>query len=624
MRVYFPWANWPRVQGRPPCFNRGTIEVFADGESTAALTRHIAGRRGLQDSRSIDAHNLLRSWVEDCNANHHTTCRLEADIDKPPALPTRVIDVDPRGPDKIPCLIETRAGETGEYVALSHCWGPKENHPPSTTTASLSDHLKQSPMATLSKTFTEAIEVIRELGVRYLWIDSLCIVQDDEDDWEREAKTMASVYGSSYLTIAATHARSCQDGLFLDHDTLEGDKIIELPYLRQDGSRDGVFYLRLRSREALIAMRPDLGPLGQRAWCLQEYLLPKWVISYTKLGLWWECHKRNHCETLASTMPDRSYEWADIVRKYSRRQLTRITDRQVAIQGMIDSVARRRPGQRCFYGIWQDSPFDLLWSAAETWKFEHPSLSDRSSELKIPTWSWMSQVGDVSFLDIGPLALALGNPEVPLISNMDFATCNIRETVILDILETQIEPFHVVSPLALADEATPEGLVAAFFVLAQSPGTIFRYLASKRIYMKKLFWQLWQLLTPPRHLLFGLPGFGVHLLVHRGSDFGNDLHCVQSVQTVPEDFKVTEKLNELVGFLSFDRMPTPGEEYCCVPLVTALGQSPTGVQVVYALILSKFSPSGEADLISYRRVGMAVIFSDTWFRSEDRVTIPVV
>jgi len=96
------------------------------------------------------------------------------------------------------------------------------------------------------------------------------------------------------------------------------------------------------------------------------------------------------------------------------------------------------------------------------------------------------------------------------------------------------------------------------------------------------------------------------------------------VQTVREDFKVTEKLNELIKFLSFDRMPTPGEEYCCVPLVMALGQSPTGVQVVYTLILSKFSPSGEADLISYRQVRIAVIFSDIWFRSEDRVTIPVV
>jgi len=90
-------------------------------------------------------------------------------------------------------------------------------------------------------------------------------VQDDEDDWEREAKTMASVYSSSYLTITATHARSCQDDLFLDHDTLKGDEIVELPYLRQDGSRDSVFYLRLRSREALIVMRPDLRPLGQRA-----------------------------------------------------------------------------------------------------------------------------------------------------------------------------------------------------------------------------------------------------------------------------------------------------------------------------------------------------------------------
>lgn len=92
----------------------------------------------------------------------------------------------------------------GRYVTLSHSWGG--NVPLITTTKSLATHKQSVPLASLPPTFKDAIAIARKLGVQYLWIDSLCILQDSSADWETEAGLMGDVYGRSYFTIAARGA----------------------------------------------------------------------------------------------------------------------------------------------------------------------------------------------------------------------------------------------------------------------------------------------------------------------------------------------------------------------------------------------------------------------------------
>jgi hypothetical protein len=125
-------------------------------------------------------------------SSHEACARVSRTLTEPeqvPVLPTRVIDVGKS--DKGVCLYETK-GEKSHYVALSYRWG--DANMTLTTNATLSEHLHYIDVGTLCTTIRDAIHVTREIGFRYLWVDSLCIIQDSEEDWEREALRMGEVY----------------------------------------------------------------------------------------------------------------------------------------------------------------------------------------------------------------------------------------------------------------------------------------------------------------------------------------------------------------------------------------------------------------------------------------------
>ena len=121
-----------------------------------------------------------------------------------PALPNRVLDLG-QEPTQTIKLLETNF-RRGHYCALSHCWGPPEKHPIQTTSNTLKDHLEGIEFKVLPRTFQDAVTVTRAIGVRYLWIDCLCIVQDDKNDWKKEAAMMGSIYESfdDYCSIRSS------------------------------------------------------------------------------------------------------------------------------------------------------------------------------------------------------------------------------------------------------------------------------------------------------------------------------------------------------------------------------------------------------------------------------------
>lgn len=116
------------------------------------------------------------------------------------ALPKRLIDVGKEGSDILPRLHETRINESAQYVALSYCWGGK--HGSITTKETLESHIQELPLEKLSKTIVDAITITRGLGIRYLWVDALCIVQDNLDDMISQINAMGSIYQNA--TLAAT------------------------------------------------------------------------------------------------------------------------------------------------------------------------------------------------------------------------------------------------------------------------------------------------------------------------------------------------------------------------------------------------------------------------------------
>ncbi|KAF4836161.1 hypothetical protein CGCSCA4_v012355 [Colletotrichum siamense] len=105
-------------------------------------------------------------------------------------------------------------GNYCNYVALSHCWG--QHQPAKTTKATLGRYKWRLIWADLPKTFQDAITVTRALGIDFIWVDSLCIIQDDPDDWAKEASQMASIYRNAYITIAVTSAAGGEEGFLYD------------------------------------------------------------------------------------------------------------------------------------------------------------------------------------------------------------------------------------------------------------------------------------------------------------------------------------------------------------------------------------------------------------------------
>lgn len=136
-------------------------------------------------------------------------------------------------------------------------------HPLCTTKSTLSGHIDKIPWVTLPKTFRDAIEVTRNIGIKYIWIDSLCIVQDDEEDWERESSTMASVYERCYLNISATDSNDSHGGCFLNQPQIQQ---LEFPYSSSNCDSAGSFFLL----DDFSTRSLGFSPLNKRGWVLQE------------------------------------------------------------------------------------------------------------------------------------------------------------------------------------------------------------------------------------------------------------------------------------------------------------------------------------------------------------------
>lgn len=133
----------------------------------------------------------------------------------PSQLPTRLINLEPNHEPKLVLSADLAESSDRRYIALSHCWGDAKTVP-QTREDLLSKHLQHIPPIKLSKTFEDAIVVTKELGIHYLWIDSLCIVQGSVDDFEKEYSNIYDIYRSLYSTLSALGSADGSGGLFID------------------------------------------------------------------------------------------------------------------------------------------------------------------------------------------------------------------------------------------------------------------------------------------------------------------------------------------------------------------------------------------------------------------------
>jgi hypothetical protein len=173
------------------------------------LAALVKGRPVNVDVRSTASFDLMVNWLETCQ-NQHSRCSIIKDQ----PLPLRVIDVGVAS-DSHPRLFVTN-GMAGSWTTLSHCWGGKL--PLTTTAATIVERQNRIPLENFPPTFKDAIFLTRKLGFRYIWIDSLCIIQDSREDWSIESTRMGAIYEHAALNISASAARDAADGIFASSD----------------------------------------------------------------------------------------------------------------------------------------------------------------------------------------------------------------------------------------------------------------------------------------------------------------------------------------------------------------------------------------------------------------------
>jgi hypothetical protein len=317
---------------------------------------------------------------------------------------------------------QTRSLSPARYVALSHCWG--EIVPECVTTkATLEDRKKCIVYDSMPRTFQDAVKFTRSLRVRYLWIDSICIIQNDQSDWRHEASQMEKVYGGSYLTLAAVHAEDCNGGLFVNPDPKYSS--YPLSPIKINGN-----ILNPLARHPLPLFHSweshQLGephPLFYRAWAYQERLVAPRVLYFTKNELVWECFESVGCECVGTVCSpyqegwghrgarcpktshrqllengDAAKRWHQIVEEYSKLKLTLASDKLPAISAVARQVQQYKPNDKYVAGLWRNSLFlDLLWVHQP-----HLEAELRPHNNFAPTWSWASVSGAIEYIYLWP------------------------------------------------------------------------------------------------------------------------------------------------------------------------------------------------------------------------------
>lgn len=391
----------------------------------------------------------IKNWVKECDEKHGDVCNPPG----PSRLPSRLIDVS--GGDHLR-LHKTSDGDTGPYISLSYCWGGPQEF--GTVSSTLSERLCGFSIHDLPQTLQDAVRVTQNLGVQYLWIDSMCIIQDNEEDKAHQVSHMADIYRNSYLTIGATSASKAADGFLTSHADPEtglwkGLVPIDLPLPNKKAQTvDDALSMPIPAIGTIWLMDEDRAfvdsfsdPTSRRGWCLQEKILSPRMISY---GRWptWRCNKgtwsdggfyphdgkatsderqlirnihnmpSNGADFFTTSQLQKS--WYNLLNDYTKRELGLDNDRLPAIGGIAAEISRLL-GVRYAAGLWENNLLhDMMWYA------DTREWLTRPETWRAPSWSWASVNCPISYGNITddacPLARVLGCNVVPAPENSAF------------------------------------------------------------------------------------------------------------------------------------------------------------------------------------------------------------
>ncbi|KAK0211692.1 heterokaryon incompatibility protein-domain-containing protein [Armillaria fumosa] len=365
----------------------------AEGDPAA---RYIPQREVLLDVNSPTAYNLVQRCIDRCS--RHKFC---PSIRCTP-LPTRVIDCKYNPPR----LFVNPQGIEDKYVALSYVWGCKDQ-PHCMKRQNLNSYIVEG-IPYIPRTIMDALMVTRTLGLRYLWVDAFCIIQDSKDDKAREIKQIHRIFHNAYLTIVAASADTVYDG-FLHERRPPEPPAITLPFRCPEGVL-GTMQVRLRQYA-------PANPTEERAWCLEEHMLSPRRLIYSSHTLQYECQTMHinvngapnfvrpdngtpflpyHIflsEIPLGSNPPKDIDtiWDTTLLLYTRRTVTWTRDRLNALAGIVEQFKRVWPNSRYIAGLWEHQlPGCLLW-----YNRGGSQCRDRPALNLAPSWSWASTSGQV-------------------------------------------------------------------------------------------------------------------------------------------------------------------------------------------------------------------------------------
>lgn len=400
-----------------------TVEhTCADHRTGCTLSLDSDVQSSFTSDRTSSAESMQTAakWLQECASSHQSCNTSEGGSTW---YPTRLLHLaDPIEDKNYIRLIRTaREPPIGPYATSSHCWG--NNMPLKLTQAMESESNFCFPLADLPKTFQEAIEVSRQLGILYLWIDSLCIIQsgDDRQDWYREASSMDMVYTNSHCNISATDAEDSTKGLFRHRAPL----YIGRPRVKVnlDDVQSDTGHVECLMTDYLLRTHVLLhSPLDKRGWIFQERFLAPRVLHFCQDQLFWECREHTVCETFPQELPlvclyytsaflkseaknrqriaqqldgnsigETNWEdlWTTLVRTYSPRNLSVPGDKLVALSGVAKHVM---PYIKDAYvaGMWcRNLEKFLMWHVT--------GPKPRPPSYRAPSWSWASVDGLIQY-----------------------------------------------------------------------------------------------------------------------------------------------------------------------------------------------------------------------------------
>ncbi|KAL6407633.1 hypothetical protein AUP68_08653 [Ilyonectria robusta] len=358
-------------------------------------------------------------WLTHCRASH-PACR-ESHLSPKSWHPTRMLDIGSQDSTswRLCVTAEGAVPSSARYLTLSYRWG---SNPIRLLSSNVEAFRRGWPIAELPVLFRDVFEVARQFSIRYVWIDALCIIQDQQDDWAREASTMHLVYSNSVCTIAASGSTSPDDSLF--H---EGDPAFIRPGMVQStlcsDEPQSFYILDYNYWDRQI----HEGPLHNRGWVFQERHLSPRTLFFGRHQILWECWTEHKCEAFPKGVPfhhsDKTLNlpkveleapspqnnvknvrsmslWGRLITEYSRCELTHPSDKLHAIAG-VAKWFEKVTGDEYVAGLWK-SRFELMLD----WRIHEPKPR-LTQDYRAPSWSWASVDGPVKLWGLSAKAECL-------------------------------------------------------------------------------------------------------------------------------------------------------------------------------------------------------------------------